>query len=154
MLVWFILIVECQLFSTAAKGLEVPLGLDLDAKGHVIIADTGHDQIRLLNGVGKLSKLANGFKNPSDVSVDLNGSIYIMDHGNKAIKRLDPNGLISIVVNNVTGQGIKVRNGNLYYTDGIRKSVMMRANNGQIKTVAKGFSFPGKYYVSNIIFHN
>lgn len=85
-----------------------PVGLALDSAGNLYIADSGNDQIRILNTAGNMSGFAgnatagytgdNGpaggaeLDNPTDITFDGAGNLYIADTGNGVIRKVTPGG--------------------------------------------------------------
>ena len=96
-----------------------PGGLSCDASGNLYVADTGNNQIRLIDRYGYVSLFAGSptgiagftsgigskarFNTPKDISVDPSGNVFVADTGNHAI-RLIKSG-ISLVCT-VAGTGI------------------------------------------------
>lgn len=76
-----------------------PGGIDVDAAGHVYIADTGNDQIeRYLPGVNQIdwrvgnrgtASKTGDFSDPRDVAVTSGGDLYVADTGHGVIQVLD-----------------------------------------------------------------
>jgi hypothetical protein len=82
-----------------------PIGIDVDATGHVYVTDngTGKDIVAkfapdgtLLNVYGKPGGGSGSgpgeFDNPQDVSIDPTGDIYVADGNNNRMQRLSPTG--------------------------------------------------------------
>jgi hypothetical protein len=104
--------------ATTAK-LNAPLAAALDAKGHLLIADTGNSCIRRVNattsaistiagteaasytGDGKTATAAT-LNGPQGVAADAAGNIYISDTGNNVIRRVDAT---TAVITTVAGTG-------------------------------------------------
>ncbi len=93
--------------------LERPLGLALDGKGNIYVADSGNHRIRRIDSSGTITTLtgtgakrfagddgpatAASLDSPSSVAVDDKGNIFIADSGNHRIRRVDASGVISTV---------------------------------------------------------
>jgi len=91
--------------------LNEPLGVAVDAKGVVYIADTFNNRIRRVGPEGIITTFAGtgipGFSGdggpgaqatlstPSGVAVDTKGAVYIADSGNGCIRRVGPDGIIT-----------------------------------------------------------
>lgn len=104
--------------STATK-FNNPAGLAFDKSGALLIADSGNNRVRKIDGLatadaGTVSTIAgNGnaaysgdgqaatdaaLSSPKGVAVDANGNIYIADEGNSKVRVLDGYRVISTVV--------------------------------------------------------
>jgi uncharacterized protein (TIGR03437 family) len=123
--------------ATGAK-LYSPVGLALDAKGNLYIADTNNSAVRKVSG-GNISTVAgNGVQgytgdggpalsaqlnDPEGVAVDSAGDLYITDTLNYAIRMVAPNGMISTIagdgVAGYTGDGGAASQAQLSYPAGI-----------------------------------
>jgi hypothetical protein len=77
--------------ATAAL-LNTPSGLAIDPSNNLYIADTGNNDIRIVNGATRLiSSLPNAtttLKTPKGVAVDSTGNLYIADTGNNVIRKV------------------------------------------------------------------
>ena len=74
-------------------------GLEVEADGNIVIADTGNNQIAKYTPsgtqiwrVGSPGSGVNQFLRPRDVSVSSNGTIFVVDAENDRIVRLGPDG--------------------------------------------------------------
>lgn len=87
-----------------------PIGIAVDKRGNVIVADTYNDRIRKISTDGNVTSIAGsspGFADgdastskldtPSGVAVDDGGNVFIADTGNNAIRRIDPQGMLSTI---------------------------------------------------------
>jgi trimeric autotransporter adhesin len=88
--------------------LNNPVGLVVDSAGNLYIADSGNNQIRVLNPAGNMSAYAgnttagylgdNGaagaaeLDNPTDIAMDGAGNLYIADTNNGVIRKVTPGG--------------------------------------------------------------
>ncbi len=91
--------------------LNSPLGVAVDAKGTVFIADTGNHRVRCVRtnglittvaGIGCLGLVGDGgpatqaaLSLPMGVAVDARGTLYISDRFNQRIRRVGPDGVIT-----------------------------------------------------------
>jgi DNA-binding beta-propeller fold protein YncE len=114
--------------------LAHPDGVFVDFKGHIFIADTGHNRVVELStgGVPLHSWGASGtgdahFSQPESVAVDLHGNIWVSDTGNNRVVELSPKGRTEAVLggskssaagsfNGPRGLAVDGR-GNLYVAD-------------------------------------
>jgi uncharacterized protein (TIGR03437 family) len=85
-----------------------PVGLAVDSAGNLYIADSGNDQIRVLNPAGNMSAYAGNatagylgdtgpagaaeLDNPTDIAMDGAGNLYIADTNNGVIRKVTPGG--------------------------------------------------------------
>ena len=86
---------------------NTPMGLCCDKSGNIYVADSGNNQIRVIDTNGRVSHVAgNGagtaglvdstlgdggsamFDNPVDVAVDNAGIVYVCDKGNHALRQI------------------------------------------------------------------
>ena len=95
-----------QNVAAATARFNQPKGLACDNTGNIYVADYGNNQIRKIDGQGRVSVLAgNGattsglvdstsdplqsrFSHPSDVAVDASGNVYVADTDNNAIRKI------------------------------------------------------------------
>ncbi|HEY3815099.1 MAG TPA: NHL repeat-containing protein [Caulobacteraceae bacterium] len=86
-----------------------PIGVAVDAKGNVYVADTYNDRIRLITRDGQVKTLAGGaapgfadgqgtaaaFDTPCGIALSKDGVLFIADMNNNAIRRLDKSGKVT-----------------------------------------------------------
>ena len=115
--------------ATSAE-LNYPLGITLDAKGNLFIADGGNNRIRMINKAGMITTVAGngtgGFgsdgvpatstelNGPIAIAFDVSGNMYISDQQNQRIRMVNAAGII----NNVAGSGPTGSNYGGYSGDG------------------------------------
>jgi len=107
--------------------LQLPLGVAVDSKGNVYIADTGNNSIREVTPNGIIQTLAGDgyasyfgdtqlairaeFNHPADVAIDSAGNIYIADTSNALVRRITTDGLINIYAGSTSTTGYSGDNG-------------------------------------------
>jgi sugar lactone lactonase YvrE len=98
----------------ASALLHTPLGLSLDARGRLFIADWGNHCVRVVSPEGVIETLAGGggpgfggdggparrarLWDPQDIALDADGMLYILDEVNHRVRRVDERGVITTVV--------------------------------------------------------
>ncbi|MCA1683772.1 MAG: DUF11 domain-containing protein, partial [Actinobacteria bacterium] len=103
--------------------LNYPVGIDVDARGNLYIADSANNRIRMINRRGIITTVAGtgdygysgdggpatsaAISQPQSVFVDPVGNLYIADWGNNVIRKVDPSGIITTVA----GTGVEGYNG-------------------------------------------
>src|SRR6185436_5295034 len=103
-----------------------PIGIAIDKRGVIIVADAYNDRIRRISEHGQVTTIAGsgspGFSDgdpstarvitPSVVAVDDVGNIFVADTGNSAIRKITPQGEVSTVIRNrqeVDGNSLSLR---------------------------------------------
>ncbi|MBI3679153.1 MAG: hypothetical protein HY235_01925 [Acidobacteria bacterium] len=91
------------------NGFNSPLGIAVDSRSNVYIADVDNDRIRVVDSSGKIDSIAGVLhyagdggqatravmKFPTGVVVDRSGTIYITDTENHRIRSVSPQGIIN-----------------------------------------------------------
>lgn len=85
-----------------------PIGVAVDRSGHVYVADTYNDRIRLITPDGQVKTLAGGepgfaddhgaaaaFNTPCGIAIADDGALLVADTGNDAIRRIDKDGVVT-----------------------------------------------------------
>ena len=97
-------------------GINAPVGIAVDSKNNLYIAEWGRPRIRKVDASGMITTVAGngqeGFSGdgeiateamisrPHDIAVDNSGNLYIADFYNHRIRRVDTNGIITTVAGN------------------------------------------------------
>ncbi|WCJ59959.1 hypothetical protein NXS98_02200 [Fontisphaera persica] len=89
--------------GTAAR-FNSPQGLLVDeARGGVVISDSGNNAIRLVTWSGMVSTLATGLSYPVGLARDASGNIYIADSGSGSVKILFTNNTVATLAGGFNG---------------------------------------------------
>jgi uncharacterized protein (TIGR03437 family) len=147
-----------------------PIGVAVDAKGSVYIADSSIHRVRVIYPAGIITTVAGtgsaGYSGdgglatqsslylPSGVAVDTRGNVYIADHGNRRIRKVSPAGTITTVAG--TGTNVPVGDvwavatdsaDNLYVADTSSQQIRRISTDGTVTIVAgdgtQGYSGDG-----------
>jgi len=102
-----------------SAGLSGPRGIAVDQAGDLFIADTGNNEIRMVNSAGTITTVAGngttGFSGdggpavlaqldqPIAVAVDASGNIFIADQHNNRIRMVNAAGIITTVTGGTPG---------------------------------------------------
>lgn len=98
--------------AAAQARFNGPVGVAVDTYGHVYVADTYNDRIRVIDADGQVRTLAGGalpgmadglgaqarFDTPTDLKVDARGDVWVADMRNDAIRRIAPDGTVSTLL--------------------------------------------------------
>jgi sugar lactone lactonase YvrE len=98
-----------------------PIGIAVDDRGRVIVADTYNDRVRAVAPDGTVTTIAGlagagavdgdaaaaRFDTPCGVAVDAAGNIYVADSGNGAVRRVDASGVVSTLTAQVDGTALR-----------------------------------------------
>lgn len=98
-----------------AASLSSPSGVAVRPNGSFVVADTGNDRVRMIDGAGLISTIAGGgrggdgdggsaldarLRAPEGVATAPNGTLYIAETGSHRIRRVDVHGVITTVAGN------------------------------------------------------
>lgn len=104
--------------GAAAQALfNGPIGVAVDAKGNLFVADSYNDRIRKIGVDGMVSTIAGGpapgfqdgpataalLDTPTGLALDLAGNLYIADAQNGALRKLDASGQVSTLARGEPG---------------------------------------------------
>jgi len=133
-----------------------PIGIAVDARGRIIVADTYNDRIRAIEPGGIVSTLAgsgtpgladgaaatSAFDTPSGVAVDSALNIYVADFGNASIRTILPDGNVTSIPHDglIRPIGIAVAPDGVIYAAGDSRVVAVDTR-GVVRMVAG--SVPG-----------
>jgi len=103
--------------ATSAQ-LSGPMGVEVDTKGNVYIADASNNCIRMVDTAGIITTIAGTgtagysgdggaatsaqFDSPWEVAVDEQGNVYVGDIYNNRIRKVDTSGIITTIAGNGT----------------------------------------------------
>jgi sugar lactone lactonase YvrE len=93
----------------AQAQFDGPIGVAVDGRGRIYVADTYNDRIRLIERDGQVTTLAGGdapgfvdgtgsearFDTPTGIAVDATGVVWVADLRNDALRRVTPQGGVS-----------------------------------------------------------
>jgi sugar lactone lactonase YvrE len=103
--------------ATSAE-LSAPVGVAVDARGGLLIADQDNNRVRRVDGSGAITTIAGdgapafagdggpatsaSLHGPTGVAADPHGGVLIADAGNNRVRRIDPSGTIATIAGDGT----------------------------------------------------
>jgi sugar lactone lactonase YvrE len=135
-----------------------PIGVAVDTRGNISVADSYNDRIRLITSAGEVSTLAGKgtagyadgdrstalFDTPSGIVIAADGSLIVADTGNDRLRRISPDGNVTTLPTTDLSSpvGLALTHDNyLYVTDLDRSRVVQVAPDGTTRVIAG--DYPG-----------
>jgi sugar lactone lactonase YvrE len=142
-----------------------PSGVAVDASGNVYVADSGDNQIKMVNPSGTVTTLAGSgntgsadgpgaaatFYNPTGLAIDASNNVYVADFLNSRIRKVAPSGTVTTLTGDTTGYADGADTaalfffpnsltvdaaGNIYVTDEGNNRIRMISPQGTVSTIA------------------
>ena len=141
-----------------------PIGVAVDTRGNVFVADTYNDRIRMISPDGQVSTIAGAgtpgyadgdrntslFDTPCGIVVANDGTIIVADTGNDSVRKIAPDGNVTTWTVNINGEGISspvglalTHDNYLYVTELDRSRVLQIAPDATAHVIAgngRGFA--------------
>jgi sugar lactone lactonase YvrE len=156
-----------------AARFHAPVGIAVDRRGNVYVADTYNDRIRRIAPDGTVSTvagsgqpgnadgpaLAAAFDTPSAIAVDKEGRLFVADTGNNSIRRIEADGAVSTVAAPLEGEPHPVlrrptglalsADGYLYIASGAGGRILQMSPGGDVHALPDADRPPESSYASD-----
>ncbi|MDB5745270.1 MAG: gluconolaconase [Massilia sp.] len=156
-----------------AARFHAPVGIAVDPRGNVYVADTYNDRIRRIAPDGSVTTLAGSgqpgnaegpasiaaFDTPSAIAVDKDGTLFVADTGNNAIRRIGVDGTVSTIAAPVEGEPNQVlrrptglalsADGYLYIASGAGGRILQMSPAGEVRALPDADRPPESSYASD-----
>ncbi|QIL42364.1 hypothetical protein G7074_25755 [Pedobacter sp. HDW13] len=149
-------------FQDGAGGnarFAAPMGLAINDKGEIFVADKNNSALRKISSSGVVSKVTGDLKRPSIVAVDKTGNIYCNDLSSSYLYKLNPGGVILELANawGTSGNGwfwynpsgiIVDAKGYIYVADTDNHTICKSVNEGMYFSLLAGRRGYGNFSLS------
>jgi sugar lactone lactonase YvrE len=123
-----------------------PMGVAVDPKGNIFVADAYNDRIRIISPEGQVNTVSAGlFDTPCGVAVTKDGTLIVADTGNDRLQKITPDGNATPWDVKVNGEdlsnpiGLAITHDNyLYVTELDRSRVIQIPPDGTTHVIADG----------------
>jgi sugar lactone lactonase YvrE len=92
---------------------DTPSGVAVDRRGHVFVADTGNDAVRIVDAMGQVTTVGAGlqaFERPTGITTDGDGVVYVAEESGRIVA-LAPDGGVRVIAG--AGRGFRDGSGGL-----------------------------------------
>ena len=138
--------------AAAQARFNGPIGVAVDGKGNVYVADSYNDRIRLITPAGQVRTLAGGdapgfadgtgaaatFDTPTALALDRHGALLVADSGNHAIRRVDRQGRVSTIAHSDKSDGADLLSGAIGLVSTWDNYLYVATTRGRIVQIAPG----------------
>ena len=142
------------------SGLNSPVGIGIDSKNNLYIAEWGAGKVTRIAVSGKRSTFADSLNGPSGLAIDKDDNVYVASYSDDLIYKFTPSGQRSLFAHGLaTPAGLSFdKKGNLLVANRQTNEILSFSPNLKRQTIATGLQTPvgavitsqGNYFVSNI----